>query len=176
MVLNDPTLEGFFDLAGLVNASSSGSAKFQLSVESVDPIWSAGIQKPYGSSWPVDPAGNTRVFRLETPAWGKTCSRTSLMLGSVNSTAELVLDATKLCEVPVDPATPASGDWMGSISPYGDVDYFSLTAQANRTLSISATALGELGAASEQEAQPVIGIWSLAAPQTDSATKSARLR
>lgn len=69
-------------------------------------------------------------------------------------------------------AVPASGDWMGTLSPYGDTDYFTFAAQANRTLSVAATALDETGAASEQKAQPVIGIWSLAAPQTDSATVS----
>lgn len=57
---NDPTLEGFFDLAGLQIPNGGSSAQFQLSVEAVDPIWSAGMQ-PYGN-WQVLPSGNTRVF------------------------------------------------------------------------------------------------------------------
>ena len=44
---------------------------------------------------------------------------------------------------------PAPGDWIGSLSGYGDVGYFLISAQANRTLSIAVTALDETGAPSE---------------------------
>ena len=160
----DPELEGSFDVAGLQIPDGTGAAQFQLSVEPVDPIWSAGMQ-PYGA-WQVGPSGNTRVFVKAN--LGQDVQQDILMVGSAIAAADSFGTTTYASPAPV----PASGDWTGSLSPYGDSDYFWFAAQANRTLSVSATALDESGAASEQKAQPVIGIWSLAAPQTDSATVS----
>jgi len=60
---------------------------------------------------------------------------------------------------------PPAGNWMGSLSGYGDVPYFLLPAQANRTLSVAVAALGETGAASESKAQPVVGMWAASDPQ-----------
>ncbi len=160
----DTTLEGFFDLAGLPIPSGTGPAQFQLTVEPIDPIWSAGVQ-PYGK-WQVQPSGNTRVF--VNASLGDDVRQDILMTGSAVPSPDSFGPTTYDDPAPV----PASGDWMGSLSPYGDTDYFSLAAQANRTLSISATALDETGAATERKAQPVLGIWSLAAPQTDAASVS----
>jgi len=61
-------------------------------------------------------------------------------------------------------AVPTAGNWMGSLSGYGDVAYFSLNTQANRTLSVTVTALDESGRASESKAQPVIGMWAASDP------------
>jgi hypothetical protein len=59
---------------------------------------------------------------------------------------------------------PRNSDWVGSLSGYGDGDYFLLTGQTGRTLTIEVTALDDNGQPSTQKAQPVIGMWSLAAP------------
>ena len=60
---------------------------------------------------------------------------------------------------------PSPGDWVGSLSGYGDVGYFLIAAQANRTLSVAVTALDETSAPSESKAEPVVGIWTLGDPQ-----------
>ena len=159
------TLEGFFDLAGLPIPSGAGPAQFQLTVEPVDPIWSAGhaaLRQMAGAA-----IGNYARFRKRQP-------RSGCAAGHSDDGQRSLSTGLFRARPPTTPPAPvpASGDWMGSLSPYGDVDYFSFAAQANRTLSISATALDETGAATEQKAQPVLGIWSLAAPQTDSASVS----
>ncbi len=161
---NESVLEGFFDLAGLPIPDGTGVAQFQLTVEAVDPIWSAGLQ-PYGA-WQVQPSGNTRLFVRAN--LGQDVQQDILMTGSSVYTPDSFGPTTYASPV----AVPASGDWSASLSPYGDVDYFWLAAQANRTLSVSATALDESGAPTEQKAQPVVGIWALATPQTDSASVS----
>jgi hypothetical protein len=51
------------------------------------------------------------------------------------------------------------------LSGYGDVAYFLITAQANRTLSVAVTALDETSDPSESKAEPVVGIWTLGDPQ-----------
>ena len=50
------TLEGFFDLAGLPIPNGSSTAQYQLSVEALDPLWSAGVC-PYDDAQ-VAPSGS----------------------------------------------------------------------------------------------------------------------
>ena len=40
---------------------------------------------------------------------------------------------------------PAGGNWTGWLSPYGNVDYYSLAARADRTITVKITALDESG-------------------------------
>jgi hypothetical protein len=54
---------------------------------------------------------------------------------------------------------------METLSGYGDDPYFSFSAQANRTLSVAATALDESGSPTALKAQPVIGMWSFGDPE-----------
>ncbi|MGA8488934.1 MAG: Ig-like domain-containing protein, partial [Terriglobales bacterium] len=61
---------------------------------------------------------------------------------------------------------PVAGDWAASLDPYGGLDYFWFTGQANRTLSVLVTALDDSSAPSESKAQPVIGMWQLSDPGT----------
>jgi hypothetical protein len=66
------SVEGFFDLAGL--APPTG-AQYQLSVEAIDPKWSAGVG-PY-SPGPVSPSGSFQPVTVPLrPA--ATCNRTLL--------------------------------------------------------------------------------------------------
>ena len=60
---------------------------------------------------------------------------------------------------------PPGGDWMGSLNAYGEVAYFVLPAQANRTMSVAVTALDESGMPSESKSQPVIGMWLASDPE-----------
>ena len=61
---------------------------------------------------------------------------------------------------------PGNGDWTGTLSGYGNVDYFRFSGQAGRSMTVEVTALDALGAPSETKALPVIGMWSLANPDT----------
>ena len=40
-------MEGFFDISGLQIPNGATTALYELSVESLDPLWSTGVQ-PYG--------------------------------------------------------------------------------------------------------------------------------
>jgi IPT/TIG domain len=151
---DDTTLEGFFDLAGLQIPDGSGAGQFELSVEPVDPTWSKGVG-PYGAAQ-VQPSGTARVFIYANS--GQDVPQDLLMQGSAAAIPNWFGPTSFASPVPV----PAAGDWSGSLSPYGDADYFQLTAVANRTLSVSATALDEAGQPSENKAQPVVGMWTLA--------------
>jgi len=144
------TLEGFFDLAGLP-LPNGGSAQYQLSVEGLNPTWSADVG-PY-SPGPVAPSGLAQPIVVTLTA-GTDVQQDMLMGGS----AQPLPQPASTWTAPA--ALPQSGDWEGSLSGYGDVAYFLLPAQANRTLSVAVTALDESGQASVGKVQPVIGMWA----------------
>jgi len=154
---SNPTLEGFFDLAGL-QLPNGGSAQYQLSVERLDPIWSAGTG-PY-APWLVTPSGLVQSVVVTVNA-GLDVQQDILMSASAQPLPPWFASQTWTAPAPI----PTAGEWSGSLAGYGDMAYFLLPAQANRTLSVAITALDESGNASVAKAQPVIGIWAAADPQ-----------
>jgi len=147
-----PTQEGFFDLAGLP-LPNGGSAQYQLTVEPIDPTWSIGVG-PY-APMQVTPSGVAEPVVVTVSA-GSDIEQNINMTGSAQPVPPFANSETWTAPAPV----PQAGDWIGSLNGYGDVAYFALTAQANRTLSIAVTALDESGNPSESKAQPVIGMWA----------------
>lgn len=143
--------EGFFDLAGLP-LPTGGSAQYQLTVESLDAGWSyqAG---PYAPNI-VTPSGISQPVVVTLQA-GQDAQQDILMAGSAQPLAPWADSETWTSPAKV----PLSGDWAGSLAGYGNVSYFSLPAQAGRTLSVAVTALDESAKASSAKARPVIGMW-----------------
>jgi len=150
----DQTLEGFFDLGGLPIPNGGSTAQYQLSVEALDPLWSAGVC-PYEFS-EVAPSGSFAPIVVTVSAGGDF-AQDILMSGSGQAVPSWAATETWSAPAPVLPP----GDWIGSLSGYGDVSYFLITAQVNRTLSVAVTALDEGGAPSESKVAPVVGIWTL---------------
>jgi len=149
----DAGVEGFFDLAGLQPPGTG--AQYQVSIEALDPLLSAGVG-PY-TPGPVAPSGSfSPVTVTVTP--GSDLEQDIVMTGSARALAETASSWTSPA------ALPESGDWDSLFNSPGDVHYFLLPAQANRTLSVAVTALDESGAASEAKVQPVIGIWNALDP------------
>src|SRR5208282_598237 len=151
------TFEGSFDLSGL-QLPDGGSAQYQLSVESLDPIWSSGVG-PYAPYLDL-PSGLAQPIVVTLTA-GQTLQQDIMM-----SASALPVPPWSSSETWTAPAAvPLSGDWIGSLSGYGDEAYFLLTAQANRTMSVAVTALDELGTATESKSEPVIGMWAASDPE-----------
>jgi hypothetical protein len=145
---SSPSLEGFFDLAGL--EPPGGSAQYQLSVEALDPTWSAEVG-PY-SPGPVAPSGVGQPIMV-TVEPGNDVEQDILMTGSAQPLPQTDSGWTA-------PAAVAAGDWMATLGDYGDLAYLFLPVHANRTLSVAVTALDESGNASVVKAQPVVGMWA----------------
>jgi hypothetical protein len=154
---SDQTLEGFFDLGGLPIPNGASTAEYQLSVEAINPLWSAGVG-PYEPSQ-VLPSGTFEPMIVTVSAGGEF-EQDILMAGSAQSVPSWAEQESWSAPAPV----PSAGDWVGSLSGYGSSGYFLLTAQANRTLSVTVTAMNEAGAASDSKAEPVVGIWTLGEP------------
>ncbi len=149
------TVEGFFDLAGL-EAPNGNSAQYQLSVEALDPTWSAGVG-PYAGNL-VAPSGLFSPI-VVTVAPGNDLQRDILMSSSAQPVTRPQSAWTSAATV------PPGGDWVASLNGYGDVEYLELSAQANRTMSVVVTALDETGKGTELKARPVIGMWAASDPQ-----------
>ena len=66
---SDPTLEGFFDLGGLPIPNGASTAQYQLSVEALDPLWSAGVC-PYDPAQ-VAPSGTFQPIVVTVSAGGE---------------------------------------------------------------------------------------------------------
>jgi hypothetical protein len=155
---DDRTLEGFFDLGGLPIPNAGSTAQYQLSIEPLDPLWSAGVS-PYDFSQ-VAPSGSFAPM-IVTVSAGSDFEQDIPMSGSAQSIPPW--SATDTWSAPA--GVPSPGDWVGSLSGYGKVSYFQLNAQANRTLSIAVTALDETGSPTESKAAPVVGMWNGSDPQ-----------
>lgn len=156
---NDPTLEGFYDLAGLQIPNGGSTAQYQISVEPVDPFWSVTVG-PY-QPWQVLPSGSSQDF-IVNGALGGDVLQDIVMQQSAAQKPDWFGPTTY-----DSPASlPIAGDWAASLDPYGGLDYFYFSGQANRTLSVLVTALDQSGIASEYKAQPVIGLWQLSDPGT----------
>jgi hypothetical protein len=156
---NDSTLEGFFDLAGLQIPNSASSAQYQLTVEAVDPFWSATVG-PY-LPWQVLPSGSVQPIVVNVTLGGDV-PQDIVMQDSALQKPDWFGPTTYASPAPL----PLAGDWAASLDPYGGLDYFWFTGQANRTLSVLVTALDATSAPSESKAQPVVGLWQLSDPGT----------
>ncbi len=152
---NSQSLEGFFDLAGL-QLPNGGSAQYQLTIEAIDPTWSANVG-PYAPG-PVAPSGTAQPITVTVTA-GADVQQDILMGSSAQPLSQLASSWTTPAALPLD------GDWEGSLSGYGNVAYFLLPAQANRSLSVAVTTLDEYGNATLRKAQPVIGMWAASDPE-----------
>ncbi len=148
-------LEGFFDLSGL-QLPNGGTAQYQLSVEAIDPKWSANVGAY--SPGPVAPSGSAQPIVVSVAA-GSNVQQDILMSGSAQP---LPLPASGWS---TPAALPLDGDVEGSLNSYGSVAYFLLPAQVNRTLSVAVTTLDDYGNTSLSKAQPVIGMWAASDPQ-----------
>lgn len=151
---DDTTVEGFFDLGGLEIPDGSSQATYQITVEPVDPLWSEAVG-PY-APWQVQPSGVPMPITV-TANKGGDVEQDILMRGGKVDTPDWFGPQSF-----AQPASvPAGGDWAGSLSGYGNTDYFRFAGQANRTLTIEATAVNERSMPAENKALPVIGLGAL---------------
>ncbi len=152
---NNQSMEGFYDLAGL-QLPNGGSAQYQLSVEALDPRWSTGVG-PY-TPGQVSPSGTAKTINVTVTA-GSDSQQDILM----NGAAQPIVRASSSWTAPA--TLPSGGDWVSSLNGYGDIEYFQLAAQSNRTLSVAVTAFDDSGHSSNLKAEPVIGMWAAADPE-----------
>jgi hypothetical protein len=151
---DDQTVEGAFDLAGLEIPPGSGSVKYQISVEGLEPNWAQGVG-PYALAQ-VAPSGSFAPV-IVTVQPGLDVAQDIVMSGTAVAHSDPANGSTY--ENPVK--LPQGGGWGAWMSGYGVADWLQFTAQANRTASVTATAVDESGRPTQTKLMPVIGMWQL---------------
>ena len=151
---NNTAVEGYFDLAGLQFPAGYNTVQYQLSVESVNSLYIDGLSVgPYKEG--SIPMSGTFTPITVTVSKGSDISQ-DLVMKSAPSQPQDQWEPSSFAQLA---EIPGGGDWIGSLSGYGDVDFYHLHARANRTFSFSVTALNENGSPTVVKAQPAIGIW-----------------
>ena len=153
---DDPALEGFFDLAGLEFPDGSLSTSYQINVEPVDPLLSSTVG-PY-APLQVNPSGLLAPVVVQVVIGGDALQDVVMAGGAIPPSAHH--DSQDYS----NPVAVPGGEWLSGFNVTGGTNYYWISAQANRTLSIEASAVDENQNTTENKAQPVIGIWSLADP------------
>lgn len=167
----DPLQQGFYDLAGLELPAGSATASYQISLEAVNPLYSGdGSVGPYRVG-PVAPSGDlgTTTVTLTGLAVRSDTLHDVVPPGSIG----IETDAAEPNSFTSPSPVPSSGEWWGSLSPYGDSDFFIFSAGANRSLDFQVSALNEMFLPTVSKAQPMLGLW-LAADAVGSAPRISR--
>jgi hypothetical protein len=151
---NDATLQGSFDLSGIPLPPGVTTANYQVTFESINPLYiltdSVG---PYADGQ-VAPSGTLPVISILNLAGG---SSQTIAVTVSNSATGGYQDAIGTQAVPRP--MPAGGLWIGRLSQIGQSDWFTFPVRGNRTFTVVTQAQDETGAPTELKAMPSIGVW-----------------
>lgn len=165
---NDPSLQGFFDLSGILLPPGMTAANYQVSFESINPLYilenSVG---PYNPGQ-VTPSGTLNAISLANLTAG---SAQNLTITSANSAAGGYSDAIGTQAQPQ--SMPEGGLWCGRLSQIGQTDWFTFPVRGNRIFTVITQALDEAGTPTELKALPSIGVWDAFDPVGTTAVGAA---
>lgn len=151
---NNTSLEGYFDLAGLQFPAGYSTVQYQLSVESVNSLYNSALSVGPYIEGSIPMSGSFTPLTV-TVSKGSDVHQDLVMQGAPSQPQDRWEPSTFAHPAEI----PGGGDWIGSLSGYGDTDYYHLHARAKRSFSFSVTTLNENGSPTVTKAQPAIGIW-----------------
>ena len=156
---NDSTLQGFFDLSGIPLPPGVTTANYQITFESINPLYIlAAAVGPYIDGQ-VTPSGTQQSIAVPSMSAG---SSQTLTVNVPDSAAGGYEDRIGTQAAPR--TLPASGFWCGRLSQIGQTDWFTFSVRGSRTFTIVTQALNETGNPSPTKAMPAIGIWDASEP------------
>jgi hypothetical protein len=151
---NDASLQGYFDLRYMPLPPGMTTATYQITYESIDPLfileeavgpYADGSPSPSGTLAPVT------EFNLTAGM-----SQTLTITASNSATGEY---ADPISSESAPRTLPASGLWCGRLSQISQTDWFSFPVRGKRIFTVVTQALDELGQLSNSKAMPAIGVW-----------------
>jgi len=159
----DASLQGYFDLRYMPLPPGMTSANYQLTFETINPLY---IQQnavgPYVDGSPL-PSGT--LAPITVPGLTPGASQTVGVNVADSAAVSGAWDAISTEEAPR--ILPPSGLWCGRLSQVGQTDWFNFPVRGKRTFTVVTEALDESGMPSNFKAMPVLGIWdAFAAPGT----------
>jgi hypothetical protein len=152
---NDETLEGFFDLSGVPLPPGTTTSDYQLTFEAINPLYTGTASTGPYTTGQVTPSGTMPVITLPGLSVGSAVTPT-VVIGDSADAGESGADGPESSPANV----PVNGEWTGQITGYGHTAWFQWWARGGREFTIEAEALDDMGAATENKAQVVIGAWN----------------
>ncbi len=153
---DDSTKEGWFVLSGVPLPPGASSARYRLSIEPVNPLYTGSESVgPYDTSQ-VSPSGAVQAVVLGTLSAGSVTTQNFAMADSADGT---VTDDG--AEAQPDQAA-GNGEWLAKLAGYGHMGWFQFHARANRYFTVEAASLDGSGMGSNKKAAVVIGFWNAA--------------
>jgi hypothetical protein len=148
------TLEGEYNIAGLEVPAGQKTVDYELTLVPVNALYTG--TEAVGPETPGTPLPSgtmmTRILRNVAP--GAVMQEDFVIANSATNGSSGTTGTQAAPE-----AVPASGQWSGRLSGYGEVGWFSFFARPNRTFTLLTEALDEKLTPSERKAMPVIGAW-----------------
>lgn len=150
----DPALQGAFDLRYMPLPPGLTSASYQLTFETIDPLFI--LQMAVGPYTYGSPAPSGTLNPIPVPA---------LSAGGLQTVSVLVQDSATggyedaIASEDEPRMLPASGLWGGRISQVGQTDWFNFPVRAGRVFTVVTIAVDEHGQPSNAKAMPALGIW-----------------
>ncbi len=151
---NDSSLQGYFDLRYIPLPPGMTTANYQVTFESIDPLYTGeNSVGPYMDGSP-QPSGTLPPITAPNLAAGNAKTLT------VNISDSAVGGSNDAISTEAAPRMlPPSGLWCGRISQVGQTDWFTFPVRGSRTFTIVTEALDETGMPTNAKAMPVLGIW-----------------
>ena len=159
---NDASLQGYFDLRYIPLPPGLTTASYQVSFETIDPLYTyADAVGPYLDGSP-QPSGTLAPISVPNLTAGMAQTLT------VNVADSAAGDYQEAISTEATPRMlPPSGLWCGRLGQVGQADWFNFPVRGKRTFTVVTEALDETGRPSNAKAMPVLGIWdAFAAPGT----------
>jgi hypothetical protein len=152
---DDPSLEGFFSLSGVLLPPGATASQYQLTFEALDPLYTGSSSVGPYTTGQVTPSGPMPVIQLGTLSAGSAITQT-VVIDDAADEIQSGADGTEGA-----PGTiPATGEWTGRMTGYGHSGWFQWWARAGREFTIEAEALDENGNDTESKTQVVLGAWN----------------
>ena len=151
---NDPSMQGYFDLSGIPLPPGVTTANYQVTFESINPLYIlTGSVGPYLDGQ-VTPSGTMQAISVPGMSAGSSQTLTVTVADSATGGYQDAI-GTQASPRPM----PSSGLWCGRLSQVGQSDWFSFPVRGSRTFTVVTQALDETGAPTESKAMPAIGVW-----------------
>jgi len=151
---NNAAMQGYFDLSGVPLPPGTTTASYQLSFESVNPLFiHASSVGPYIDGSP-EPSGTLAAITI--PAMAASGAQT-INVTVENSAVSGYEDALGSEGAPL--ILPTSGMWSGRLSQVGQTDWLSFPVQGGSSFTVVTEALDENGNPTNAKAMPALGVW-----------------
>jgi hypothetical protein len=157
----DTELEGYFDLAGLEVPDGYNTVQYEVSIESLNPVYNGSTSVGPYVTGQVAMSGAAIAHRIAVSRGAEATHDFTVIGGATDQ-----FDAWESSSFARPRVVPLAGSWIASLSGYGDTDYLTFHAEAGRTFTMDVRALDETNSAAVNKALPVVGLWQQGDPES----------